>query len=86
MKEETNINQIKGNMKNEEIIEIVKQTCNVQDLLIGCIGNTLLRCKEEDFKKKIEQTLAYLDCDTYLDDARAGFRLFAKQLLKIIDE
>lgn len=40
-------------MKNEEIIKIVKQTYNIQDLLIGCIGNTLLRCKEEDFKKKI---------------------------------
>lgn len=86
MKEETNINQIKGNMKNEEIIEIVKQTCNVQDLLIGCIGNTLLRCKEEDFKKKIEKTLEYLDCDAYNDEARGGFRIFAKQLLSVINE
>lgn len=73
-------------MKNEEIIEIVKQTCNIQDLLIGCIGNTLLRCKEEDFKKKIEQTLSYLDCDEYRDDVRIGFRVFAEQLLRIIDE
>lgn len=73
-------------MKNEEIIEIVKQTCNIQDMLVGCIGNTLLRCKEEDFKKKIERTLAYLDCDAYPDDTRLGFRIFAKQLLKIINE
>lgn len=73
-------------MKNEEIIEIVKQTCNIQDLLIGCIGNTLLRCKEEDFKKKVEQTLSYLDCDAYRDDTRIGFRVFAVHLINIIEE
>ena len=73
-------------MKNEEIIKIVNETCSIQNIVVTCIGQTLLRCKEEDFKKKIEQTLAYLDCDAYLDDARSGFRIFAKQLLKIIDE
>lgn len=73
-------------MTNEEIIKIVKQTCNIQDLLIGCIGNTLLRCKEEDFKKKIEQTLLYLDCDAYRDDTRTGFRIFARELLNSLDK
>ncbi|MBR4625822.1 MAG: hypothetical protein IKO56_09840 [Alphaproteobacteria bacterium] len=73
-------------MKNEEIIEIVKQTCSIQDIVVGCIGTTLLRCKEEDFKRKIEQTLAYLDCEAYNDDARGGFRIFAKTLLSVINE
>lgn len=73
-------------MKNEEIIKIVNETCSIQNIVVTCIGQTLLRCKEEDFKRKIEQTLAYLDCDAYNDEARGGFRIFAKQLLSVINE
>ena len=73
-------------MKNEEIIEIVKQTCSIQDIVIGCIGTTLLRCKEEDFKRKVEQVLQYLDCEDYHDEERNGFRIFANKLLKIIEK
>ena len=73
-------------MSNEEIIKIVNDTCSIQNIVVTCIGQTLLRCKEEDFKKKVEYVLQYLDCDAYNDEARGGFRIFAKKLLSVIDE
>lgn len=40
-------------MTNDNIIEIVKETCNIQTMIVDCIGITILKCKEEDIKKKI---------------------------------
>lgn len=73
-------------MTNDGIIEIVKETCLIQNLIVDCLGNTLLKCKDEDFKKKIEQLLANLDCDGTKDDVRLGYRIFARELLKILDK
>lgn len=73
-------------MTNEEIIKICKETFNLQDALIGVIGQTVLAVKSEDIKNKIEGVLVYLDCAGTKDDVRLGFRIFAKELLKIIDK
>lgn len=75
-------------MTNEAIVDILNNSCSIslQKMIIESIGMTMAKVKDEDFKKKIEQTLAYLDCEAYNDEARGGFRIFANQLLRIIDE
>ena len=35
---------------------------------------------KENIIKKIDETLAYLDCPAYVDDTRLGFRKFAREL------
>lgn len=75
-------------MTNEAIVDILNNSCGIslQKMIIESIGMTMAKVKDEDFKKKIEQTLAYLDCEAYNDEARGGFRIFAKQLLSVINE
>lgn len=53
---------------------------------LNCIGISVAKVKNVDFKKKIQNTLAYLDCDAYEDKVRNGFRIFAKELEKIIEK
>lgn len=73
-------------MKNEELVNILSKELNVQELLVNCIGTAIAKCKDVDFKKKIQSILAYLDCDAYEEDVRVGFRIFAKELEKIIEQ
>jgi len=73
-------------MTNEEIIKIVNESCSVQNIVITCIGQTFLCCKEEDFKKKVTSLLNYLRNGGYNEHAVSGFEIFAEELLKIIDK
>jgi len=73
-------------MTNEEIIKIVNETCSIQNTIVTCIGQTLLQCKEEDFKKKITSLLTYLNNEDYNEHTKFGFDIFAKELLKIINK
>ena len=73
-------------MKNEEIVNILSKELNVQAMLFNCIGISVAKVKDVDFRKKIQNTLAYLDCDAYDENVRHGFRIFAKELEKIIEQ
>ena len=75
-----------NDMKNEELVNILSKELNVQAMLVNCIGISVAKVKDVDFKKKIQNTLAYLDCDTYEEDVRMGFRIFANELEKIIEQ
>lgn len=72
-------------MKNEELVGLLSKELNVQELLVNCIGISVATCKDEDFKKKIQYTLSYLDCDAYEESVRRGFRIFAKELEKVLE-
>jgi len=73
-------------MNNEELVNILSKELNVQAMLVNCIGISVAKVKDVDFKKKIQNTLAYLDCGAYEEDVRMGFRIFAKELEKIIEQ
>lgn len=73
-------------MTNEEIIKIVNESCSIQNIVITCIGQTFLRCKEEDFKRKVTSLLASLNNEGYNEHTKSGFDIFAEELLKIIDK
>lgn len=67
-------------MDNEGIVKVVSELCNPIEL----VAKTTCKVKDEDFVKKIDYVLSTLDCDAYKDDARAGFRIFAKELKAIL--
>ena len=72
-------------MKNEELLNILSKELNVQELLVNYIGISVAKCKDVDFRKKIQSVLDYLDCDAYEDKVRNGFRIFAKELEKLLN-
>ena len=73
-------------MTDEELVKLLSKELNVQELLVNCIGISVAKCKNEDFRKKIQSILAYLDCDAYEENVRHGFRIFANELEKIIEQ
>lgn len=72
-------------MTNEELVNILSKELNVQAMIFNCIGLSMAKVKDVDFKKKIQNTLAYLDCDSYGEDVRLGFRIFANELEKVVE-
>jgi len=74
-----------NDMKNEELVNILSKELNVQAMLVNCIGISVAKVKDVDFKKKIQNTLAYLDCNVYEEDVRMGFRIFANELEKVVE-
>lgn len=71
-------------MNNQEIVEIFKKECLPQ--AASAIFTSLVKIKDADFKKRIEQTLSYLDCEAYDDNIRKGFRIFAREMINQIEE
>jgi len=74
-----------NDMTNEELINIILKELDVQAMLVNCIGISVAKVKDVDFKKKIQNTLAYLDCNVYEEDVRMGFRIFANELEKVVE-
>lgn len=72
-------------MTNEELVGLLSNEINVQKLIVNYIGNSVAKCKDEDFKKKIHYLLTYLDCGAYEENVRLGFRIFARELEKNIE-
>ena len=74
-------------MTNEEILKTVESGLELLrvDMARG-IGEIICKIKDDDFKKKIEDTLKYMDCEAYTNSCRTGFRLFAEHLLKTLNE
>ena len=60
---------------NTDIDNIWKNT------LINLI-NDITKRNTVSFMQIIDETLRYMDCDAFVDDARVGMRIFAKELKK----
>lgn len=74
-------------MTNEEILKNVEREAELLRVnMARGIGEIVCEIKDDDFKKKIEDTLKYMDCEAYTNSCRTGFRLFAERLLKTLNE
>ena len=74
-------------MTNEEILKTVEREAEFLRVnMARGIGEIVCKIKDDDFKKKIEDTLKYMDCEAYTNNCRTGFRLFAERLLKTLNE
>ena len=68
--------------------------CNKSDKCNGiCFNRPLFEAvavtsmrKDEEFSKLVDDTLRFMDCDAYNDDARTAFRLFAKELVRKLND
>ena len=71
-------------MGNAEIIKIFKEEFDIK-MLVDVIGTPILKVKDADTLKKIDDLLKYLDCDGYKEEVRKGFRIFAKELKELLN-
>lgn len=69
-------------MDNEEIKQFIVEKVKFEEYL----SDIVCQIKDEDFQKKIQNVLKYLDCDVYNESTRSGFRIFARQLLEVISK